>query len=101
MDAILEGVLRVTNGAQPLSVSDRKRLAEALWVLWTSWPRYTEIVGSPDASEQEILRNHESIEFILKPYLDAKYYKAVINHTKKFQSFDEGASSKVLRAKAE
>lgn len=89
VDEILKRVLQKAPGSQPLTSSGRKNLAEILWVLWTSWPRYTEVISKPGATEREILRNHESLELILKPYLEAKYHRAVISHTRKLQSFDD------------
>ena len=55
-------------------------LAENLWVLWTSWPRYTETVIDAKAPENEITRSYEHLAFLLKPYLTAEFFAKVIRH---------------------
>lgn len=85
VDLILARVLKNHAGRHTLSRIERGRLAENLWILWTSWPRYVETVLGRDLPEGDILRNHEHLEFELKPYLEPAYYRAVIAHTKKLQ----------------
>ena len=58
-------------------------LAENLWVLWTSWPRYTETVVDARAPESEITRSYEHLAFLLKPYLTAEFFASVIRHCDK------------------
>ena len=91
VDAILERVLRTAAGPQGLSASERAKLAENLWVLWTSWPRYVEIVAGAQVPEKEILRNHEHLELLLKPYLDPEFYASVVSRTREFQVLDDSA----------
>lgn len=86
---ILERLLASPAGEQKLAPAERSKLAETLWVLWTSWPRYAEILAGRESSEQQILRNHESLEFVLKPYLNPRFYKAVVAKTKTLQALDE------------
>ncbi|MCZ0944929.1 MAG: TetR family transcriptional regulator [Gammaproteobacteria bacterium] len=85
VDAILERVLRIAAGPQELSTAERGKLAENLWVLWTSWSRYVEIVAGAQVPEREILRNHEHLELLLKPYLDPDFYASVVSRTRKVQ----------------
>ena len=33
------------------------------------------------------VNDHEALELVLKPYLDAKFYRAVVSSTRKMQSF--------------
>jgi AcrR family transcriptional regulator len=88
VDAILKRVLANAAGQLRLTAAERGRLAENMWVLWTSWPRYIEIVAGAGNVEKEILRNHEYLEFLLKPYLDPKFFKAVVTHVRKLQRLD-------------
>ena len=85
VDAILERVLGIAAGPQDLSAAERAKLAENLWVLWTSWPRYVEIAAGAQIPEREILRNHEHLELLLKPYLDPDFYASVVSYTRKVQ----------------
>ena len=85
---ILDRLLASPAGAASLSRLEKNKLAEALWVLWTSWPRHAEILAGKDSAEQQILRNHESIEFVLKPYLAPKFYNKVVAKTKTLQALE-------------
>lgn len=86
---ILERLPKAHSGNGSLAKKERAKLAETLWVLWTSWPRYAEVLAGSESSEREILRNHESLEFVLQPYLDPKFYRAVVAKTKTLQTLDK------------
>lgn len=88
VEIILERLLKSPAGTQRLNKTERAKLAEALWVLWTSWPRYAEVLAGRDSPEKEILRNHEALEFLLKPYLEPKFYKTVIAKTRTLQALN-------------
>ena len=98
VDAILERVLHIAAGPQGLLASERRKLAENLWVLWTSWPRYAEIVAGAQVPEREILRNHEHLELLLKPYLDARFYASVVSRTRAFQLLDDPTTADSARS---
>ena len=85
VDAILAGILNSPAGAIKLNKTQRAGLAETLWVLWTSWPRYIETLAGNKEAEQEMLRNHKSIEFVLKPYLTDDFFQSVIRKTRRLQ----------------
>lgn len=89
VDTILERLFASPAGTNKLEPVERNKLAETLWVLWTSWPRYAELLAGDKSSEQQILRNHESLEFALKPYLEPKYYKSVVAKTKTLQALGQ------------
>ena len=89
VDTILERLLHIAAGPQGISAAERGKLAENLWVLWTSWPRYVEIVADAQVPEREILRNHEHLELLLKPYLDPEFYASVVSLTREFQVLDD------------
>ena len=86
---ILKTVLSQASGAQKLSATERARVAETMWVLWTSWPRYIESVAVSRAPERDMLRNHESLEFLLKPYLDPAFYRSLVRYTGKLQRLED------------
>ena len=80
VDEVLLRARRVAPSEQKLSATERGMLAENLWVLWTSWPRYTETVIDARAPESEITRSYEHLAFLLKPYLTAEFFARVIRH---------------------
>lgn len=85
---IVERLPKSAQGTQRLTKSEQAKLAETLWVLWTSWPRYAELLSGDGSPEKEMLRNHEALEFVLRPYLDPKFYKAVIAKTRTLQALE-------------
>ena len=89
VDHIIKQVLKHAAGSQPASAAERRRLAETLWVLWTSWPRYIETAADTQSSETEMLRNHEALELILKPYLASTFYRSVVSRTRKLQALED------------
>jgi AcrR family transcriptional regulator len=89
VDLILSRVLKKNAGAFALTRSERGKLAENLWIIWTSWPRYIETMLGSDLPQKEILRNHEYLEFQLKPYLDPAFYKVMVSYTKKLKKLDD------------
>ncbi len=85
VETILDRLLVPPVGIVRLSRKDQAKLAETLWVLWTSWPRYAELLAGQGSSEKEILRNHEALEFVLKPYFEPKFYRSVVAQTRTLQ----------------
>ena len=85
VETILKRITKHHAGQMKLAAAERGKLAENLWIIWTSWPRYVEMVLGRDLPEQDIFRNHEYLELELKPYLDASYYRAMVSHTKRLQ----------------
>ena len=77
--------MRIAPGPQKLTAGERDTLAENMWVLWTSWPRYTELMNGSQLREDEIKRSHEHLALLLKPYLSAGFYKEVVRHTRKMR----------------
>ena len=80
VDKVLARAREVAASRQPLSAKERGILAENLWVLWTSWPRYTETVIDANVPENEIRRSYEHLAFLLKPYLTVKFFNDVLKH---------------------
>lgn len=78
MQIIIRGALRLAPGQCTASDTDCERLAENMWVLWISWPRYTEIDGSSSVvRESDIWRGLDQISFLLAPYLAEDYYARI------------------------
>lgn len=78
MEIIISGALRLAPGHCSATDEDCERLAENMWVLWISWPRYTEIDGSGSGvSEADIWRGLEQIAFLLAPYLAEDYFARI------------------------
>lgn len=89
VDTILLRVLGSYAGAMVLTAMERHRLAENMWVLWTSWPRYIDVVIGNAAGEQDILRSHEYLASLLKPYLEPGFFRAVMRHSRTLQPGDD------------
>ena len=80
---IVQLAVTAAPGLQKLTTAERDKLAENMWVLWTSWPRYTEVINGYQLQEKEIKRSHEHLALLLKPYLNAGFFSDVIRETKK------------------
>ena len=80
VNEVVSRARQVSPSEQTLSDDERDMLTENLWVLWTSWPRYTETVIDAHASESEITRSYEHLAFLLKPYLATDFFESVIKH---------------------
>lgn len=89
VDTILARVLATAASAQRLTAMERKRLAENMWVLWTSWPRYIDVIAGNAAGEQDIVRSHEYLASLLKPYLEPGFFRAVTRHSRALRQGDE------------
>lgn len=79
---ILQQALSVAPGHQRLRAAEQHKLAENMWILWTSWPRYTEVIKADSNAESEIMRSYEHLAFLLKPYLSADFFKQVMGHAR-------------------
>lgn len=88
VDTILQRVLGTSAGSLALSTTERHRLAENMWVLWTSWPRYIDVIAGNAAGEQDIVRSHESLASLLKPYLEPNFFRAVTRHRRALRQGD-------------
>ncbi len=60
--------------------TENRMIAVNLWVLWTSWPRYVDVLRAEPAGESEIFRSQHHLSLMLKPYLAPDYYTAVVTH---------------------
>ncbi|MHA7834388.1 MAG: TetR/AcrR family transcriptional regulator [Algiphilus sp.] len=78
MQIIIRGALRRAPGHCSATPNECERLAENMWVLWISWPRYTEIDGNHSTvREIDIWRGLEQIAFLLSPYLEEGYFAQI------------------------
>ena len=75
-------VVRTAVDAAPgelrLSSNDCQIIAENIWVLWTNWPRYFEVTTARELTRQDVNSGLEHIAIVLKPYLNANYFRRVI-----------------------
>jgi hypothetical protein len=85
MRLIIQGAVQAAPGRCRPSIRECEHLAETMWVLWVSWPRYSELSmrGQP-IGEADIGRGLEQISFLLSPYLDAAYYKKATRQLHRF-----------------
>jgi AcrR family transcriptional regulator len=84
MKIIIKNALRHEKKQRVASDADCARLAENMWVLWISWPRYTELdPGGGVIRESDIWRGLEQIAFLLAPYLDKDYYAKTIRQLRR------------------
>lgn len=85
VQTILQQATQLAPGLERLTSAGHYRLAENMWVLWISWPRYTEVIRGKKTPEGEIMRSHEHLAFLVKPYLSADFYDQVMLQAKKLQ----------------
>jgi AcrR family transcriptional regulator len=85
MRLIIQGAVKGAPGLCRPTVRECEHLAENMWVLWVSWPRYSELsmpgqlIGAAD-----IGRGLEQISLLLAPYLDRAYYKKATTQLHRF-----------------
>lgn len=85
MRLIIAGAVRGAPGPSKLSARECEHLAENMWVLWVSWPRYSELsMPGQLVGEADIGRGLEQILFLLSPYLDAAYFKQISRQLHRF-----------------
>jgi hypothetical protein len=48
-----------------------------MWVLWTSWPRYVEVIKGKEIGKAEITRSYKHPTFLLQPYLTEVFFAEV------------------------
>lgn len=85
MRLIIRGAVKIAPGLCRPSVRECEHLAENMWVLWVSWPRYSELsMPGQLIGEADIGRGLEQISFLLSPYLDAAYYKKATRQLHRF-----------------
>ncbi|WP_022977512.1 TetR/AcrR family transcriptional regulator [Nevskia ramosa] len=76
MRLIIQGAVRDAPGLCRPTVRECEHIAETMWVVWVSWPRYSELsMPGQLLGESDIGRGLEQISFLLSPYLDAAYYQ--------------------------
>jgi len=76
MRLIIQGAVRDAPGLCRPTVRECGHIAETMWVVWVSWPRYSELsMPGQLLGESDIGRGLEQIAFLLSPYLDAAYYQ--------------------------
>ncbi len=90
VDEVVARARRTGASEEKLSRNQRGMLAENLWVLWTSWPRYTETVIETHASERQITRSYEHLAFLLKPYLNDNFFNDVLKYCEELWDTQNG-----------
>ncbi len=85
MRLIIQEAVKTAPGLCKPSLRECEHLAETMWVLWVSWPRYSELnMPGQLIGEADIGRGLEQIAFVLAPYLDEKYYKKTTQQLHRF-----------------
>lgn len=85
MRLIIQSAVKDHPGLCRPTLRDCEHLAETMWVLWVSWPRYSELsVPGHPVGEADIGRGLEQISFMLSPYLEASYYRKVNRQLHRF-----------------
>ena len=85
MRLIIQSAMKDSPGPVKASARQIVHLAETMWVLWVSWPRYSEL-SQPGRKlgEADIGQGLEQIAFVLAPYLSDAYYKQVLQRLHRF-----------------
>ena len=78
VDRILKKTFKVAAGTIKLKAAERRQLSENMWVLWTSWPRYIEVIKGRETGAEEITRSYKQLTFLLKPYVSSAFFTEVI-----------------------
>jgi AcrR family transcriptional regulator len=85
MRLIIQSAMKDSPGAVKANARQTAHLAETMWVLWVSWPRYSELARpGRDLGEADIGHGLEQIAFVLAPYLSETYYKQVLQRVHRF-----------------
>lgn len=85
MQTIILGAVKEAPGVCALSSRQCEQLAETMWVLWVSWPRYSELsMPGQLIGEADIGRGLEQISFVLAPYLGASYFDQLTQRLRAF-----------------
>lgn len=85
MRLIIQNAVRANPGLCKPSARECEHLAETMWVLWVSWPRYSELSRPGRViGEADIGHGLEQIAFALAPYLDSGYYRKVMQQVHRF-----------------
>lgn len=85
VDNILRQTFRAAAGPIKLKAPERKQLSENMWVLWTSWPRYMEIIEGRETGEEEITRSYKQLTLLLKPYVASAFFNEVTRYEKQMR----------------
>lgn len=85
MRLIIQSVVKANPGRCAASARDCEYIAETMWVLWVSWPRYSEL-SRPGAAvgEADIGHGLEQIASLLLPYVDVTFQRQVIRKVHQF-----------------
>lgn len=79
MQLIIESAVKANPGRCKPSPGECAHLAETMWVLWVSWPRYAEMSRPGlQIGEADIGHGLERIASVLAPFLDPRYYREVV-----------------------
>jgi len=85
MRLIIQGAVKAAPGQCRLTARECAHLAETMWVLWVSWPRYSELSLPGQAiAEADIGRGLEQISLLLSPYLDAAFFRKTTQRLRRF-----------------
>jgi AcrR family transcriptional regulator len=85
MRLIIQSAVKGAPGLCRPSLRECEHIAETMWVLWVSWPRYSELsMPGQVIGEGDIGKGLEQISFLLSPYLDASYFKKVTRQLHRF-----------------
>jgi len=78
VSAIINNVVRVAPGELKLKPAERQTIAENMWVIWTSWPRFSEMRSGHEPDKADIDSGKEHLALLLKPYLKTAYFNKVV-----------------------
>lgn len=85
MRLIIQGAVNAAPGPCRLTARDCAHLAETMWVLWVSWPRYSELsLPGKAVAEADIGKGLEQISLLLSPYLDAAFFRKTTRRLRRF-----------------
>lgn len=65
-------------GGLPLQGADIDRLTKNIWVVWTGWSKFTEVLIGKHPSQEAVLSCHEQLAFLWKPYINESFYDSVL-----------------------
>jgi len=92
LDILLARARSAHASSERLDARMRRRLVENVWVLWASWPRHVEVTAPDGASESAILRCHEHIALLIRPYLAGDFFEIFQRHVRRQLARRQGSA---------